>query len=155
MEQRNPDHAERLPLGRSRKMMIIRHRAVEGEEPGLVEVVLEKRVTGEGLLETETTRYSYCCSCNRAIRESSHVNAVCVVCKGVICPNCSTVTCANERCLKAVCPSCRKTIFGKVYCKPHAIEELIKTFWPITIPIMVIGVVALTLTTLIARRFVR
>ena len=155
MEQRNQDQPERLPLGRARKMMIIRHRAAEGDEPGIVEVVSEKRVTGEGLLETEITRYSYCCSCSRAIREASHVNAVCAVCKGVICPNCRTVTCANERCRKAVCPSCRETMFGRVYCKPHAREELIKAFWPITIPMMIVGVVALRLTTFIVRRFVR
>lgn len=138
MQDMNRDEGQR-PVSISRSLVTVRGRAVEGDDPGIVETIEITDITPACSEELAITRYSYCGGCNRIIKDATQIAARCVGCGTVLCTACSTAKCANEYCQKIVCPSCREIWGGLVYCKQHARAEHLKRAAGFVVIVVVVG----------------
>jgi hypothetical protein len=138
--ERREQNGGRRPFLITHKIISMSGRAMEGDNQGIVEVTEVTDITEEGTEETEITRFSYCGGCYRVIQAAEQISGRCVECGAVLCQNCGQVVCSNEHCQKTVCPSCRDTWSGQVYCHKHSREEFLKRFIAFSILASFIGI---------------
>ncbi len=71
-------------------------------------------LTADGFLEDSYTSFSFC-ACGNVIRDPAQIGARCP-CGALLCTSteCTSTRCANVGCRTALCPSCRRMMFGGV-----------------------------------------
>ena len=135
----NEDH-QGQPSARSiaRKVVVV---DPEGRTQEPILDTTEETLVDQDVLEMTTVTLGCCQPCGSVIHGEAELGGACL-CGGVLCVECSKRRCV--RCGHCVCLTCSVEIGGSVYCRRHAVQQLIG--WALVILMVVsaiCGIVAL------------